>query len=77
MGIKMRSAKKRVIVTGLLAMLAIVPVEYPYCNSTATPPPPSEEKCNWPCKDLKTDWNYLFHPERINQCKPRDIKSSI
>ena len=22
---------------------------------------------DWPCNSLQTDWNYLFHPDRINQ----------
>jgi hypothetical protein len=24
---------------------------------------------------LKLDWDYIFHPERINQCKPRQLKN--
>jgi hypothetical protein len=29
---------------------------------------PSETRWDdWPCKNLNIDWNYLFHPDRINQ----------
>ncbi len=29
----------------------------------------------WVCKNLKDDWNYLFHPDRVNQCHPRGLES--
>ena len=70
----MRNAKRNMILTGLLAMLALFPVRYSDCDSTAAASPPSEEKCDWACKNLKQDWNYMFHPERVNQCKPREIR---
>jgi hypothetical protein len=69
----MNNLKKKIILAGLLAALALQPVQHPYCDSTATASPPSEEKCGWYCKNLKLDWNYIFHPDRINQCKPRRL----
>jgi len=68
----MGNVKGYVMLTGLLAILALVPVRYTDCASTATASQPAEE-CGWVCKNLKADWNYLFHPDRINQCKPRRI----
>ena len=65
--------KRTMILTGLLAMLVLLPVRYTDCGSTATASQPAEE-CDWVCKNLKADWNYIFHPDRINQCKPREIK---
>ncbi len=70
----MHNAKKNIILTGLFAMLALLPVRYSDCGSKAAASPPSEAKCDWVCKNLKEDWNYIFHPERVNQCKPREIK---
>jgi hypothetical protein len=70
----MHDTKRNIILTGLLAMLALFPARYSDCGSTATASPPSEEKCDWTCKNLKEDWDYIFHPERVNQCKPREIK---
>ncbi len=70
----MRNTKRDVILAGLFAMLALLPVRYTDCGSTATASPPSEEKCGWVCKNLEEDWNFIFHPERVNQCKPREIK---
>jgi hypothetical protein len=70
----MKNAKSYMPLAGLLAILALFPVGYSDCASTATASPPSEEKCDWYCKNLKQDWNYLFHPDRINQCKPRELK---
>jgi hypothetical protein len=29
----------------------------------------------WVCKNLEQDWNYLFHPDRVNQCHPRGLES--
>ena len=69
----MRSVKRCLILTGLLAVLALLPVRYTDCGSTATASQPAEEH-GWVYKNLKADWNYLFHPDRINQCEPRRIK---
>lgn len=44
-----------------------------YGNSSAVPVKKvvtQESWDDWPCKNLKTDWNYLFHPDRINQYQP-------
>lgn len=68
----MKNFRKHILL-GLFAMLAVLPVRYSDCASTATASPPSEEKCNWVCSNLKDDWNYIFHPNRINQCKPRQL----
>jgi hypothetical protein len=65
--------KRGAALAGLIAMIALLPIRYSNCGSTATASPPSEEKCDWPCSNLKQDWNYIFHPDRINQCKPREI----
>jgi len=35
----------------------------------------ASDDCGWACKDLKQDWNYLFHPDRVNQCQPRGLES--
>ena len=35
----------------------------------------ASDDCGWPCKDLKQDWNYLIHPDRVNQCQPRGLES--
>ncbi len=35
---------------------------------------PASDECDWPCKNLKQLWNYLFHPERVNQCQPRGLE---
>jgi hypothetical protein len=51
----------------------VLPVRYSDCGTTATASPPSEEKCDWYCMNLELDWNYIFHPDRINQCKPRRL----
>ena len=69
----MKNVKNYISLAGLLAILVLSPAGYPDCASTATASSPSEEKCDWYCKNLKQDWNYLFHPERINQCKPREL----
>jgi hypothetical protein len=69
----MLNAKRRIILAGLLATLVLVPVRYSDCGSTATASPASAEGGSWAWKNLKQDWNYIFHPERINQCKPRQI----
>lgn len=69
----MLDIKRGIALAGLLAMIALLPVRYSNCGSTATASPPSEENCWWVCSNLKQDWNYLFHPDRINQCKPREI----
>ncbi len=29
----------------------------------------------WVCKNVQEDWNYLFHPDRVNQCRPRGLES--
>ncbi len=71
----MRNIKRDIIFTGLFAMLVFFPVRYTDCGSTATASQPPEENCDWFCKNLKQDWNYIFHPDRINQCKPRNISS--
>jgi hypothetical protein len=60
----------------LIAAVALFPVRYSDCGSTATASPATEKTWDWPRKSLKQDWNYLFHPERINQCKPRELKNS-
>ncbi len=65
---------KKIVLSSLLMMIVFLPVRYSDCNSTATASPPSEEKCDWACKNLRADWNYLVHPDRINQCKPRELK---
>jgi hypothetical protein len=36
---------------------------------------PASDDYGWPCKDLKQDWNYLFHPDRVNQCHPRGLET--
>ena len=63
-----------IFLTALVALLALLPVRYSDCASTASASPASEEECGVVCRNLKQDWNYLFHPERINQCKPREIE---
>jgi hypothetical protein len=57
----------------LLFVMAFVPCSRSYADSTA----PLEHESvaakswdDWPCINLKTDWNYLFHPDRINQYIP-------
>ncbi len=35
----------------------------------------ASDNCGWPCQNLKQDWNYLFHPSRVNQCQPRGLES--
>ncbi len=32
------------------------------------------EECGWVCTNLKQTWNYMFHPERVNQCRPRGLE---
>ncbi len=58
----------------LLAAIAILPVRYADCGSTATAASPTEKPGDWQHKNLEQDWDYLFHPERINQCKPRALE---
>jgi len=70
----MHNVKRNMLLTGLLAVLALSPVRYSDCGSTATASPPSEEKSSWASRNLSQDWDYVFHPERVNQCKPREIK---
>ncbi|HYA42728.1 MAG TPA: hypothetical protein VEF34_15600 [Syntrophobacteraceae bacterium] len=70
----MFNAKRRIILAGLLATLALLPVGYSDCGSTATASPASEEARSWARENLRQDWNYMFHPDRVNQCKPRQIK---
>jgi hypothetical protein len=72
----MHNVKKNIILTGLLAMLALMPAGYSDCGSTATSSAPSTEKCDWVCRNLKEDWNYMFHPDRVNQCRPRELEDS-
>jgi len=49
---------------------------YGFCHATAATEPVIKDSDtqirwdDWPCKNLKTDWNYLFHPHRINQYLP-------
>jgi hypothetical protein len=73
-GLKMLYTKKRLVLAGMLATLSLLPVRYSDCGSTATASPASEDDRSWVCKNLELDWNYVFHPDRINQCKPREIK---
>ncbi len=35
----------------------------------------ASDDSGWVCKNLKVDWNYLFHPERVNQCQPRGLET--
>lgn len=35
----------------------------------------ASDNSEWACKNLKQDWNYLFHPDRVNQCQPRGLES--
>jgi hypothetical protein len=37
--------------------------------------PAKVDECRLVCKNLKQDWNYLFHPEMVNQCEPRRLKT--
>lgn len=74
----MKNLKSYISLAGLFAILALCPAVYSAvysdCASTATASQAWDEKCDWYCKNLKQDWNYLIHPGRINQCKPREIK---
>jgi|GEM_PF-834039 hypothetical protein len=36
---------------------------------------PALDNAGWVCKNLEEDWNYLFHPDRVNQCRPREFES--
>jgi len=36
---------------------------------------PESDNYGWVCKNLQEDWNYLFHPDRVNQCQPRGLES--
>ncbi len=65
----------KTVLTALLAVLVLLPVVYSDCGSTATASPAAEEKCDWACRNLRQDWDNLFHPERINQCKPRGLET--
>ena len=70
----MRGAKIHMIFLIVLAALAVsIPVRYSDCGSTASASPAADDKCGLICMNLKQDWNYLFHPDRINQCKPREL----
>jgi len=69
----MLDIKRRIILASLLAVLALLPVRYSDCGSTATASPASEDGSSWARKNLRQDWNYVFHPDRVNQCKPRQI----
>jgi len=71
----MINTKKQISLAALLSVLALLPVHYSNCGSTATASPAYEEASSWPCKNLEQDWNYLFHPDRINQCKPRELRA--
>ncbi len=37
---------------------------------------PASDNGGWVCKNLQEDWNYLFHPDRVNQCQPREFESN-
>ena len=41
----------------------------------AEAPSAASDNYGWVCKNLQEDWNYLFHPERVNQCEPRGLES--
>ena len=55
-------------------LLIVLPVRYSDCDSTATASPAADETCGLICHNLRQGWNYLFHPDRINQCKPRELE---
>jgi hypothetical protein len=61
------------VFAALLFPTALYPNSLAFADST-TPivkePVKSERWDDWACKNLKTDWNYLFHPDRINQYIP-------
>lgn len=65
----LRTIMLSIILSGLIAAVG---------NAYAAPARPNasvlSEKCGWECKNLKEDWNYLFHPDRINQVKPPQLK---
>ncbi len=66
---------QRIIIAVLLGIISLVPVEYTFADSNSRPCSVVEESAwYWPVQNLKEDWNYLFHPDRINQYKPRQLR---
>lgn len=48
--------------------LAAQPYSQAETNTVMSGAPATEKRWDqWTCKNLKTDWNYLFHPDRVNQ----------
>ncbi len=73
----MGNLKKVFMFTGFFALIALPAAAYTDCASTAAAPPASDEKCEWVCKNLKEDWNYVIHPGRVNQCEPRELPEVV
>ena len=66
---------QRIIVAILFGIISLIPVEYTFAGANCPPRPVVEESAfYWPDKNLKQDWNYLFHPDRVNQFKPRQLR---
>jgi hypothetical protein len=72
-GFEMTRLINVLLFSALFFVMAFVPFSHSYADSTA----PSQDESlpaknwdDWPCKNLKTDWNYLFHPDLINQYIP-------
>jgi hypothetical protein len=71
----MNSLKTAIAAAMLLAMSTmLLPPVFVHAGfaqvSSAAP-----DDYGWFCKNLQEDWNYLFHPNRVNQCHPRGLES--
>ncbi len=62
------------LATLLIAFMMLFPTVFVH-TGFAQVSSAASDNCGWPCKDLKQDWNYLFHPDRVNQCRPRRLES--
>lgn len=58
----------------LLVSTMLLPIGFVHAGSDQVSSAASDDY-GWVCKNLKDDWNYLFHPDRVNQCRPRGLES--
>jgi hypothetical protein len=66
----MSSSTRFLLFATVFALFALGTYLHSYADSNSVTVKVNHTEKNWNdwvCKSLETDWNYLFHPNRINQ----------
>ncbi len=71
---KMNAVKTEVILAFLFLLITIAFTSAGSYPAFAKDTSKISDSCGWQCKNLKADWDYLYHPDRINQCQPRPLQ---